>query len=83
MDFIDFDRSLIQPNAKVFAKGVKVGSVDAIDGDYIKLNRKDADDRMHHWIPLSWVEKVVDTKIYIDHSAGEFKSMRRNSKPIV
>lgn len=83
MESIQFDRKMIQPNAKIFAKGVKVGSVDAVDGDYLKLNRKDSDDRMHHWIPLSWVEKVVDSNIYLDHSAAEFKSQRRNSKPIL
>ena len=77
MDFVQFDRSSIKPNDKIFAKGVRVGSVDAIEGDYLKLNRKDADDRQHHWIPLSWVEKVADSKIYLDHSASEFKSQRR------
>lgn len=83
MESIQFDRELIKPNAKVFAKGERVGSVDAIEGEYLKLNRKDADDRMHHWIPLSWVVKIVDSNIYIDHNVTEFKSQRRNSKPIM
>ncbi len=83
MNSAQIDRGLIKPNAKILAKGVRVGSVDAVDGEYLKLNRKDSDDRLHHWIPISWVEKIVDDKVYIDHSAADFKSERRNRKPIL
>jgi len=83
MDASQIDKALIIANSKIMAKGLRVGSVEMVDGDYLKLNRKDSDDRLHHWIPLSWVEKIEHGNIYINHSAAEFKSMRRNSKPLL
>ncbi|MBC7531055.1 MAG: DUF2171 domain-containing protein [Oligoflexus sp.] len=75
--------SQIKPNLKVLAKGVKVGSVDHVDGEFLKLNRKDADDRLHHWIPLNWIEKIDDNNVFLSHSAAEYKHSRRNSKPLM
>lgn len=73
----------IKPNLKVMAKGVRVGSVDHVDGEYLKLNRKDADDRAHHWIPLDWIDKIDEQAVFLNHSASEYKHLRRNSKPIM
>ncbi|MBC7658885.1 MAG: DUF2171 domain-containing protein [Chitinophagaceae bacterium] len=75
--------SQIKPNLKVLAKGTKVGSVDHVDGDYLKLNRKDADDRLHHWIPLSWIERIDENNVFLSHDANEYKHSRRNSKPLM
>jgi hypothetical protein len=38
--------------------GKKVGVVDRIEGNAIKLTRNDSPDGMHHYIPLDWVESV-------------------------
>lgn len=75
--------SLIKPNLKVVAKGIRVGSVDHVDGNYLKLNRKDADDRNHHWIPLDWIERIDDSNVYLNHNASDYKTQRRNSKPVM
>ncbi len=77
------DQTQIKPNLKVLANGVRVGSVDHLDGDYIKLNRKDSDDGLHHWIPVNWVDRIDDKNVYLNHSAADYKSKRRNSKPLM
>ena len=57
----------IRPHMMVHAKGpgqmdgvegVHVGSVDHLDGSYIKLTRKDSPDTKHHLIPTSWVQDI-------------------------
>jgi len=75
--------SQIKPNLTVLAKGVKVGSVDHVDGDYLKLNRKDAEDRLHHWIPLAWIERIDENNVFLSHSVADYKHNRRNSKPLM
>ncbi|MDX2004538.1 MAG: DUF2171 domain-containing protein [Meiothermus sp.] len=40
------------------AQGVHIGTVDRLEGDQIKLTRNDSPDGKHHYIPLSWVERV-------------------------
>ncbi|RYZ55456.1 MAG: DUF2171 domain-containing protein [Proteobacteria bacterium] len=82
MDLVEIN-SHIKANLKVLAKGVKVGTVDSVDGDFLKLNRKDADDKSHHWIPLNWIDKIDDKSVYLNHSADEYKHLRRNSKPLI
>ncbi len=82
MDMAEIN-SHIKPNLKVLAKGVKVGSVDTVDGNFLKLNRKDADDKSHHWIPLDWIEKIDEHAVFLNHSAADYKHLRRNSKPLM
>lgn len=40
--------------------GTKVGKVDHVLGDQIKLTKNDSPDGQHRLIPLSWVAKVHD-----------------------
>ncbi len=40
--------------------GTKVGKVDHVEGDQIKLTKNDSPDGKHHLIPTSWVAKVHD-----------------------
>jgi hypothetical protein len=40
--------------------GTKVGRVDHVEGNMIKLTRSDSPDGLHHEIPMSWVAKVQD-----------------------
>ncbi len=38
--------------------GRTIGLVDHVEGEQIKLTRKDSPDGHHHFIPLSWVSRV-------------------------
>jgi hypothetical protein len=50
--------------------GTKVGRVDHVEGDAIKITKNDSPDGMHHTIPLSWVAKVQDhVHLDRDHKA--------------
>ena len=40
--------------------GTKIGKVDHVEGDSIKLTKNDSPDGQHHRIPLAWVAKVHD-----------------------
>jgi hypothetical protein len=49
----------IREHMDVYAScGTKVGSVDHVEGDTIRLTKRDSPDGQHHRIPLSWVAKV-------------------------
>jgi hypothetical protein len=51
----------IREHMEVYAScGTFVGSVDRVEGDRIKLTRKDSPDGQHHLIPMAWVAKVHD-----------------------
>ena len=53
------DASSIQPHMEVLgADGSHMGTVDGVDGDRIKLTRKDSPDGQHHYVPLDAVERV-------------------------
>jgi hypothetical protein len=53
------DTSNIRPHMEVrAADGSHAGTVDGIDGDRIKLTRKDSPDGQHHYVPLDAVERV-------------------------
>src|SRR5262249_30978314 len=50
--------------------GTKVGRVDHVEGDMIKLTKNDSPDGMHHLIPRSWVAKAHDgVHLDRDHKA--------------
>lgn len=51
----------IREHMEVYAScGNFVGKVDRVEGDRIKLTRRDSPDGQHHLIPLAWVAKVHD-----------------------
>ena len=51
----------IRQHMGVYAScGTFVGTVDHVQGNEIKLTRKDSPDGQHHLIPMSWVAKVHD-----------------------
>ena len=51
----------IREHMEVYAScGTKVGKVDHVEGDSIKLTKNDSPDGQHHRIPMSWVAKVHD-----------------------
>jgi hypothetical protein len=50
--------------------GNKLGRVDHVEADSIKLTKNDSPDGMHHFIPLSWVQKV-DDRVHLSKNCGE------------
>jgi len=50
--------------------GKKVGVVDGVEGDSIKLTRKDSPDDQHHFIPLDWVSHV-DSHVHLNRNSNE------------
>ena len=51
----------IKEHMEVYAScGTKVGKVDHVLGDQLKLTRNDSPDGQHHLIPMDWVAKVHD-----------------------
>ncbi len=57
--------------------GNKLGRVDHVEGSNIKLTRNDSPDGMHHFIPMSWVQRV-DDKVHLSkdcvQARNEWKS---------
>jgi hypothetical protein len=53
--------------------GTRLGKVDRVDGDMIKLAKNDpASGGVHHWVPLSWVDHV-DDHVHLNKNSVEAK----------
>ncbi|MBA4063694.1 MAG: hypothetical protein C0501_08275 [Isosphaera sp.] len=54
--------SNIREHMEVYGSdGSKVGTVDTVEGDAIKLTRNDPEaNGQHHWVPMDWVANVDD-----------------------
>ena len=64
----------IKEHMEVYAScGTKIGKVDHVEGDSIKLTKTDSSDGQHHKIPLSWVAKVHD-HIHLNKDHKEVQS---------
>lgn len=68
------DISKIKEHAEVIgADGVHVGTVDHVEGDRIKLTKKDSGEGSHrghhHFIPLSLVADVEGTEVRLSANA--------------
>lgn len=51
--------------------GTRLGRVDHLEGDMIKLARNDPDSGgKHHWVPLDWVE-MVDNFVHLNKDSKE------------
>jgi hypothetical protein len=58
----------------IASDGVKIGTVDHLDGpDKIKLAKSTAPDGQHHYIPLAWVDHV-DTHIHLTKASAEARA---------
>jgi hypothetical protein len=61
----------IRDHMEVIAScGKKVGVVDRLDGDTIKLTEHDSPDGRHHYIPVSWVDHV-DSHVHLNRNSEE------------
>lgn len=52
--------------------GMKLGRVDHVDGDRIKLTKNDSADGQHHYIPSNWVARV-DEHVHLSKDCGAAK----------
>jgi hypothetical protein len=52
--------------------GNKLGVVDHVEGNSIKLTRNDSPDGQHHYIPMTWVARV-DNHVHLSRNCGEAK----------
>ena len=50
--------------------GEHIGTVDAVEGDRIKLTKNDSPDRMHHYIPLAWVKSVEGNTVHLSKDSS-------------
>ena len=57
----------------IAADGVKIGTVDHLDGDNIKLARNTSADGEHHYVPLAWIDHV-DTHVHLSKPSTEAKA---------
>ncbi len=64
------DLSQIKEHANVIgADGVHVGTVDHLDGDQIKLTKKDSSDQHHHYVPVALVAEIEDGTVRLSANA--------------
>ncbi len=61
----------------VCSNGGKVGVVDHVQGDEIKLTKHDSPDGMHHFIPMSMVASV-DDKVHLSMPGDQVKKQWRS-----
>ena len=50
--------------------GKKVGVVDHVEGQTIKLTKMDSPDGQHHFIPVGWTERV-DSQVHLKKNSVE------------
>src|SRR5262249_16327671 len=50
--------------------GKKVGVVDRVEGNALKLTRKDSPDDLHHFVPTGWVERV-DSHVHLTKNSQD------------
>ncbi len=67
----DFGIAGIKDHMEVIAScGKKIGVVDNVEANAIKLTRKDSPDEQHHFIPVSWVARV-DGQVHLNKNSKE------------
>lgn len=68
----------IKEHMPVYAScGTKVGTVDKLEGDKIKLTAKDSPDGLHHWIPTYWVDRV-DSHVHLNKTSAECEATMKS-----
>ena len=49
----------------VCSNSKQFGTVDHVEGNFIKLTKSGSNDGQHHWIPTEWVTRV-DEHVHVD-----------------
>ncbi|MXP65420.1 DUF2171 domain-containing protein [Roseomonas sp. M0104] len=68
------DKSQITPHtAIVGSDGVHIGTVDGVEGDFIKLTKSDSADGRHHYLPASAIADQEGDKLttLMNHTAAQ------------
>ena len=61
-----FDPEQIRENMEVVSdSGMHIGTIDAVQSDRIKLTRSDSKDGLHHYLPLSAIDRIEDNRVYL------------------
>jgi hypothetical protein len=61
----------VRPHMEVLCSlGVHIGTVDDVEGEYLKLTRNDSTDGKHHFIDGTLVA-LVDEKVHLAHACDE------------
>jgi len=69
----------IKEHMDVYAScGKKVGVVDHLEGNTVKLTRKDSPDGLHHFIPTSWVGRVHENHVHLMKNSVETETGWKN-----
>ena len=69
MTMLDMER--IQEHMPVVGSdGAPVGTVDALEGNAIKMTRGETGGP-HHWVPTTWVRGVDNEGVHLDRPARE------------
>lgn len=65
----------IKERMEVYAScGKKVGVVDHVEGNAIKLTKSDSPDGQHHFIPTAWVGRVHENHVHLIKNSVETES---------
>ena len=68
------DRARIADHMEVIASdGTRLGTVDHLDGDRIKLAKSTSPDGQHHFVPLAWIDHV-DAHVHLTKSPAEARA---------
>lgn len=72
----------VQEHAEVYGSdGEKVGTVDKVQGDRIKLTKNDPEaGGRHHSIPCGWLQSVEGNRVTLNKSSIEAKTMWRDEE---
>lgn len=64
--------------AVVGSCGNRVGVVDHVEGDAIKLTKNDSSDGQHHFIPMGWVDNV-DNEVHLSKNSMDAQKQWKSS----
>lgn len=78
------DRVNIREHMEVIGSdGSRVGTVDKVEGETIKLAKNDPQaNGSHHWIPMDWVQNV-DQHVHLSKSSADVSRNWQTAAPNV
>ena len=72
--WVNLMRRSTQAALVIASDGMKIGTVDHLDGNQIKLTKSASPDGMHHFIPLADIDHV-DAHVHLNKSASEARAI--------
>jgi hypothetical protein len=77
---VDKARQIREHMPVVCSNNKQFGTVDHVEGNYIKLTKNSAPDGQHHWIPVDWVTRV-DNEVHVDRPGDQAMRQWLSSPP--